>query len=56
MRSGYPVVKWYNQWDLSIFDKMYRYKRAEKIINGNIYSLLEKTQTVWYQNRLMVLA
>jgi hypothetical protein bacD2_03849 len=42
MRSGYPVVKWYNQWDLSIFDKMYRYKRAEKIINGNIYSLLEK--------------
>lgn len=42
MRSGYPVVKWYNKWDLSIFDKMYRYKRAEKIINGNIYSLLEK--------------
>lgn len=42
MRSGYPVVKWHDKWDLSIFDKMYRYKRAEKIINGNIYSLLEK--------------
>lgn len=43
MRSGYPVVKWYDQWDLSVFDNMYRYKRAESIIAGNIYSLLEKT-------------
>ena len=42
MRSGYPIVKWYDQWDLSVFDNMYRYKRAESIINGNIYSLLEK--------------
>ena len=25
MRAGYPVVRWYDQWDLSIFDKMYRY-------------------------------
>ena len=48
MRSGYPVVKWHDKWDLSIFDKMYRYKRAEKIINGNIYSLLEK-----YSDRLV---
>lgn len=43
MRSGYPVVKWHDQWDLSVFDNMYRYKRAESIIDGNIYSLLEKT-------------
>ena len=42
MRSGYPVVKWYDSWDLSVFDNMYRYKRAEKITAGNIYSLLEK--------------
>lgn len=42
MRSGYPVVKWYDKWDLSIFDKMYRYKRAQNIIPGNVYSLLEK--------------
>lgn len=42
MRSGYPVVKWYDKWDLSIFDKMYRYKRAQDIIPGNVYSLLEK--------------
>lgn len=42
MRSGYPVVKWHEQWDLSVFDTMYRYKRAEDITSGNIYSLLEK--------------
>lgn len=42
MRSGYPVVKWYTQWDLTIFDDMYRYKRAASIVSNNIYSLLEK--------------
>lgn len=42
MRSGYPVVKWYDKWNLSVFDKMYRYKRAENITPNNIYSLLEK--------------
>lgn len=42
MRSGYPTVKWYEEWDLSIFDDMYRYKRAKEVISGNIYSLLEK--------------
>ena len=35
-------MKWYDSWDLSVFDNMYRYKRAEKITAGNIYSLLEK--------------
>ena len=43
MRSGYPIVKWYDNWNLSVFDNMYRYKRAESIISGNIYALLEKT-------------
>lgn len=42
MRSGYPVVKWYDQWNLSTFDEMYRYKRAKSIVPNNIYSLLEK--------------
>lgn len=42
MRSGYPVVKWYDQWNLNVFNRMYRYKRAESIIPNNIYSLLEK--------------
>ncbi|WP_159523609.1 family 43 glycosylhydrolase [Sunxiuqinia indica] len=43
MRSGYPVVKWYDKWDLSVFDTIYRYKRALKVRVGHVYSLLEKT-------------
>src|SRR5690606_25572754 len=27
LRSGYPTVRWYDKWDLSVFDDMYRYKR-----------------------------
>ena len=42
MRSGYPVVKWYDQWNLNVFNDMYRYKRAESIVPNNTYSLLEK--------------
>jgi hypothetical protein len=42
MRSGYPTVKWYDHWDLSVFDGMYRYKRAKEIVPGNTYALLEK--------------
>ena len=42
MRSGYPVVRWYDKWDLSIFDKMYRYKQAAEIVPGNTYALLEQ--------------
>lgn len=42
MRSGYPVVKWHDNWDVSVFDKMYRYKRACGIKPGNRYVLLEK--------------
>ncbi len=42
MRSGYPTVAWYDQWDLSVFDKMYRYKRAKEIVKGNKYAILEK--------------
>ncbi len=42
MRSGYPTVKWYDEWNLSVFDDMYRYKRAKKIEKDNKYTLLEK--------------
>ncbi|ARS38605.1 glycosyl hydrolase family 43 [Sphingobacteriaceae bacterium GW460-11-11-14-LB5] len=42
MRSGYPTVTWHQSWDLSIFNAMYRYKRAKAIIGNNNYSLLEK--------------
>lgn len=42
MRSGYPTVRWYDEWNIGIFDGMYRYKRAKEIKAGNFYSLLEK--------------
>jgi len=42
MRSGYPTIRWYDKWDLSVFDEMYRYKRAAAIQSGNTYSLLER--------------
>lgn len=42
LRSGYPTVRWYDAWDVSIFDEMYRYKRAREVVSGNTYVLLEK--------------
>lgn len=48
MRSGYPAVRWYDSWDLSVFDDMYRYKRAKELVSGGTYSFLDK-----YSNRLV---
>jgi len=48
MRSGYPSARWMDSWDLSVFDNMYRYKRAKQLVAGNSYSLLEK-----FSNRLV---
>lgn len=42
LRSGFPTVRWYDEWNLSVFDNMYRYKRARNIVSGNVYALLEK--------------
>lgn len=42
MRSGYPAVRWFDKWDLSVFKDMYRYKRAAAITNSGVYALLEK--------------
>ncbi len=48
MRSGYPAVRWYDRWDLSVFDEMYRYKRTKDLVSGNTVALLDK-----YSNRLV---
>lgn len=48
VRSGYPSVRWYDSWNLSVFDKMYRYKRLSQPIDGAEVCLLEK-----YSNRLV---
>lgn len=42
MRSGYPSVRYYDSWDLSVFNEMYRYKRAKAIKDGGEYLLLDK--------------
>lgn len=48
VRSGYPTVQWYDSWDLSVFDDMYRMKRAKTLRDGMEVSLLER-----YSNRLV---
>ena len=48
VRSGYPTVRWYDSWTLSVFDEMYRMKRMKAIEDGAEGYLLEK-----YSNRLV---
>lgn len=48
VRSGYPAVQWYDTWDLSIFDDMYRMKRAKELRDGMEMYLLER-----YSNRMV---
>ena len=42
MRSGYPVMRYYGEWDLSIFDKINRYRRVAGVEDGKTYLLLSK--------------
>ena len=42
VRSGYPAVRWYDAWDLSVFEDMYRYKRAKNITDDGEYLLIER--------------
>ncbi len=48
VRSGYPTVRWFDSWSLSVFDEMYRMKRMAVIEDGSEGYLLEK-----YSNRLV---
>ncbi len=48
VRSGYPTVRWYDEWDLSVFDEMYRMKRLKEPEEGAEVYLLEK-----YSNRIV---
>ena len=42
MRSGYPTIHWYDEWDLIIFDNMYRFKRTKFIEDKRQYFLLDR--------------
>jgi hypothetical protein len=48
VRSGYPTVRWYDSWNLTVFDEMYRMKRMKVIADGAEGYLLEK-----YSNRIV---
>jgi len=48
VRTGYPTVAWYDEWDLSVFDDMYRMKRLQEPADGAEVYLLEK-----FSNRLV---
>ena len=48
VRSGYPTVRWFDSWSLTIFDEMYRMKRMATIEDGSEGYLLEK-----YSNRII---
>lgn len=42
IRSGYPAVRWYDSWNLSVFDNMYQRKRLATLEEGKEIYLLEK--------------
>ena len=48
VRSGYPTVQWYDEWKLTVFDEMYRFKRLKEVADGTEFYLLEK-----FSNRLV---
>lgn len=42
MRTGYPILRFYSEWDLSLFDKLNRYRRVAKFEEGKEYVLLSR--------------
>ena len=42
MRTGYPILHFYPKWDLSLFDKINRYRRVKSFLLGNEYLLLSR--------------
>lgn len=42
VRSGYPAVRWYDSWDLSVFDDMYQLKRAAELQDSLEFYFVEK--------------
>lgn len=42
MRTGYPIIRFYSAWDLSLFDRLNRYRRVAQVKEGGTYLLLSK--------------
>lgn len=47
IRSGVPTVKWYDSWDLNVFDNADRFKRIGVIKDGAVIQILEKNSDRW---------
>ncbi len=42
MRTGYPILRFYEEWDLDLFDQMNRYRRVAEVEEGKEYVLLSR--------------
>lgn len=42
MRSGYPIIHFYSEWSLDLFDALNRYRRVAEFEPGKVYSLLSR--------------
>lgn len=42
MRSGYPIIRFYSEWSLDLFDDLNRYRRVAEFEPGKVYSLLSR--------------
>lgn len=51
MRTGYPIIHFYSEWDLSIFDKINRYRRVDHFEEGKSYLLLSKNANKILSNK-----
>ncbi len=47
LRSGTPTVKWYDSWDLSVFDDCDRFQRIAAPKDGAVVRLLDKYSDRW---------
>ncbi|WP_455587078.1 family 43 glycosylhydrolase [Bacteroides sp.] len=47
VRSGAPTVKWYDSWDMSVFENADRFKRIKTLSDGAVVRILEKYSDRW---------
>ena len=51
VRSGAPTVKWYDKWDLSVFDDATRWSRISKPAEGAEVRILDKYSDRWFSTK-----
>ena len=51
VRSGFPTVKWYESWDLSVFDNAARFKRIDAPADGAEVRMLDKFSDRWVSSK-----